>query len=74
VATCGPKALKKIAEFYSDNAEVIERHRVPTLDFLTGQPTARCYSRAKVIDMIFFVEGEKALSPQQTMAARGTAL
>lgn len=37
--------------------EVIERHRVPTIDFVTGEPTNRRYSRAKVIDMIFFVEG-----------------
>ena len=35
----------------------IERNRVHTLDFDTGLPTERRYSRAKVIDMIFFVEG-----------------
>jgi hypothetical protein len=28
-----------------------------TLDFATGKPTALQYSRAKVIDMIFFREG-----------------
>ena len=57
VSTFGRKALRKIGEFYSANAEVIERNRVKTLDFATGAATERRYSRAKVIDMIFFVAG-----------------
>jgi hypothetical protein len=36
---------------------VIDRYRVPTLDFDSGMDTARRYTRAKVIDMVFFVEG-----------------
>jgi hypothetical protein len=52
-------ALQRISSFYEENAEVIERYRVPTLDFDTGSETTRRYSRAKVIDMIFFVEGAK---------------
>jgi len=55
--TFGTKALMRIAEFYRDNADVIDRHRIPTLDFDTGMETARRYTRAKVIDMISFVEG-----------------
>jgi hypothetical protein len=47
----------RVAEFYKHNADVIDRHRVPTLEFDTGMETARRYTRAKVIDMIFFVEG-----------------
>lgn len=47
----------RVAEFYRDNASVIDQHRVPTLDFDTGTETARRYTRAKIIDMIFFVEG-----------------
>lgn len=57
ITTFGRGALKRVARFYEENAEVIERHRVPTLDFDTGASTDRLYSRAKVIDMIFFVEG-----------------
>jgi len=57
VSTFGPEALRKIGKFYKDNAEVIEAHREPTLDFDTGTPTNRRYTRAKVIDMIFFIEG-----------------
>lgn len=56
-STFGPKALRGIGEFYRDNSEVIERNRVATLDFASGTPTGRRYTRAKVIDMIFFKAG-----------------
>jgi hypothetical protein len=55
----GPKALRSVAAFYASNAEVIERHRVFTWDFDTSAPTDRRYTRAKVIDMIFFIEGDR---------------
>jgi hypothetical protein len=47
----------RLGRFYGANRELIDRHRTPTLDFDTGMPTNRRYTRAKVIDMIFFVEG-----------------
>lgn len=55
--TFGPKALRRIAEFYNTNSEIIDRNRVETLDFASGKTTGRLYTRAKVIDMIFFVAG-----------------
>jgi hypothetical protein len=57
VTTFGPKALQKIQAFYKANAGVIDKHRVRTLDFVTGKPTHRAYTRAKVVDMHFFIEG-----------------
>jgi hypothetical protein len=57
VATFGRKSLRKVGRFYRENAEAIESHRVLTLDFHSGAATRRRYTRAKVIDMIFFVEG-----------------
>lgn len=60
ITTFGYGALARLGRFYDENAEIIERHRVPTLDFSTGVPTSRLYSRAKVIDMHFFVEGARA--------------
>lgn len=63
VSKFGPKALLKIGQFYRDNAEVIEGHREQALDFHTGTPTNRRYTRAKVIDMIFFIEGARASQP-----------
>ena len=57
VATFGPKALRKISAFYEEPGTVIDRHRTLTLDFVSGEPTSRKYTRAKVIDMAFFIEG-----------------
>lgn len=57
VSTFGPKALRKIGDFYQDNRVVIDKHRAPTLEFVSGEPTSRRYTRAKVIDMAFFIEG-----------------
>jgi hypothetical protein len=55
--TFGKTALVRVGKFYTDNSDVIERHRVQTLEFDSGMETTRKYTRAKVIDMIFFVEG-----------------
>lgn len=57
VSTFGPKALSAIAAYYRANAERLDQYRVPTLDFGTGLPTARTYTAAKVIDMVFFTVG-----------------
>lgn len=57
VSTFGPKALRKIGAFYQDHAEAINAYRVLTLDFVSGERTVRAYTRAKVIDMVFFIEG-----------------
>jgi len=58
----GLRALRDIGRFYDDHREVIERHRECTLDFATGQPTQRRYTRAKVIDEIFYIEGRSGVS------------
>ena len=60
VSSLGSKSLYRIRDFYESNAEAIDRHLVPTLDFAKGQPTELCYTRAKVIDMIFFIAGYEA--------------
>ena len=57
VATFGPKAMRKIGAFYKEYGVIIDRYRTPTLDFVTGELTTRKYTRAKVIDMAFFIEG-----------------
>jgi hypothetical protein len=58
VWTFGRKALQRVGEFYRNHVDVIERNRALTIDFETGKQTDRRYTRAKVIDMIFFVEGD----------------
>jgi hypothetical protein len=57
--TFNRRSLFELNRFYGIHQEVIERNRIKTLDFATGQPTARRYSRAKVIDMIFFTGGSR---------------
>jgi len=59
VWTFGVKSLRKVGQFYEDNIDVIESHRKQTLDFDTELPTTRRYTRAKVIDMIFVVQGAR---------------
>ncbi|SFR28413.1 hypothetical protein SAMN04488564_113261 [Lentzea waywayandensis] len=57
VSTFSRRSLRRVGEFYRANASIIDQQRQPTLDFTTGQPTTRLYTRAKVVDMIFFIEG-----------------
>jgi hypothetical protein len=55
-------SLHWIGQFYADNRGDIEKNRVRTIDFDTGKPTERRYTRAKVIDMVFFAEGGGSLA------------
>lgn len=57
LTTFSRNALRRIELFYREHDEVIERFRVPTLDFTTGKNSLRRYPRAKVIDMIFYTMG-----------------
>lgn len=67
VSTFSKGSLGLVAEFYRENAAIIDGLREPTLDFATGEPTARLYTRAKVVDMIFFIEGG-SLHPEPAVA------
>jgi hypothetical protein len=51
--------LTRISDFYTANKDTLHAATVRTLDFATGQDTSRCYTQAKIIDMIFFQEGYK---------------
>jgi len=64
VSTFGRLALEKISQFYSENYNFIDNFKIPTIDFISGEPTKRLYTRAKVIDMIFFIEGLKIINPE----------
>jgi hypothetical protein len=59
VSTFCANALRDVEKYYHQNADLLDKYRVRTLDFVTGQQTDRRYPRAKVIDMAFFIEGEK---------------
>jgi hypothetical protein len=53
----GRPTLAAIGEFCQTSSAAIDAQRVGTLDVATGQPTRRRYTWAKVIDMIFLIEG-----------------
>ena len=55
----GKKTLYDIKDFYLSNKNAIDEIKIPTLDFLSGKPTNRFYTKAKIIDMLGFVEGLK---------------
>jgi len=54
------KSLRQIAGFYQRWKVDIDAVTEFTLDFATGQPTHRKYTKALIIDMIGFTEGAKA--------------
>lgn len=51
------ESLMKLRTFYEKNQQTIEeiRQSTHTIDFKDGQPTEYLYTRAKMVDMIFFV-------------------
>ena len=51
------RSLQAIGSFFADHREVIDRHREATLDVVTGAESEHRYTRAKVVDMIFFSAG-----------------
>ena len=57
--TVNEKNLLQIKDFYLKNQDLIERERNTrfTLNFDTGSSTKHLYTRAKMIDMIFFIAG-----------------
>ena len=58
VSSFSPSALRKVHDYYNKHKEIIEDCRAYTIGF-DGVPTKRLYTQAKVIDMIFFIEGAK---------------
>jgi hypothetical protein len=58
--TVNEENLLQIKDFYLRNEDLIERNRNSrfTLNFDSGEPTKHQYTRAKMIDMIFFVSGK----------------
>lgn len=57
IHSLGQKSLRWLGCFAEDHADEIQRNRHATLDFETGLETGRRFTAAKVIDMVFFIEG-----------------
>lgn len=58
VHSFGKKSLRMMAKFYEENKKIIDKYKIHTFDFSTGKETHRKYNKAKIIDMIGFVEGQ----------------
>ncbi len=54
--TLGAASLEKVKNYFDSHKDSIANIRPETIDF-QGNPTGRLYTQAKVIDMVFFVEG-----------------
>lgn len=61
---CKETQLKKISEFYErpKNKEAIDRYnqKIRIFDFYSGKETDITYTKAKVVDMIGFIEGQRS--------------
>jgi hypothetical protein len=51
--------LRKISDYYQSNKEEFDRYKIKTIDFGTGMEIDRYYTKAKLIDMVGFIEGLK---------------
>lgn len=49
--------LQEIDAYCRLNRDTLDQYRQPTLNFLDGMPTSRRYTRSKIVDMVFFMEG-----------------
>ena len=51
--------LLTLRDYYKKYRNEIDNHRIRTIDFHTGKETDRFYTKAKIIDMVGFIEGKK---------------
>jgi hypothetical protein len=67
----GKNSLLLINEFYKQNKRLIDNTTIYTFDYLTAGTTKRRYTKAKIIDMIGFIEGiNKRLLLQKKLASQ----
>jgi len=59
VGAFGMKSLAKISAFYQANKSEIDSQRIATFEFLSGKESEIFYSKAKIIDMVGVIEGDK---------------
>ncbi len=52
------KSLKKIRDFYLENKKAIDKYQIRTFDFITSEETDIIYTKAKLIDMCGFMDGQ----------------
>ena len=58
VHSVNKNSLLKIKKFYLENRDVFDSFEVHTFDFLTSNETNNIYTKAKLIDMCGFMDGQ----------------
>jgi hypothetical protein len=58
VHSVNKKSLLKIKEFYLVNKNDFDSFKIHTFDFLTSKETDNIYTKAKLIDMCGFIDGQ----------------
>ncbi len=51
--------LRNISDYYQTNKEEFDKYKIKTINFSTGMETDRYYTKAKLLDMVGFIEGLK---------------
>lgn len=61
LGTFNKHSLEEIYRFYDKNSKIIsdEADKIKTFEYYGGEAGKRSYTKAKIIDMIFFIEGYK---------------
>ncbi|MFA7151506.1 MAG: hypothetical protein WC113_01210 [Candidatus Paceibacterota bacterium] len=58
VYSVNKKSLLKIKNFYEENKDVFDSFKIHTFDFLTAKETDIIYTKAKLVDMCGFMDGQ----------------
>ena len=58
VHSVNKKSLLKIKEFYLENKDDFDSFNIHTFDFITSKETDNIYTKAKLIDMYGFMDGQ----------------
>jgi len=58
VKTFNKKSLRILSDFYQKHQSIVDSYKIYTIDYLTGANTYRLYTKAKLIDMVGFIEGQ----------------
>ena len=56
--TLNPTSLEQIKNFYLNNQKDINSYEIKTFDFISSKETDISYSKAKLIDMYGFINGQ----------------
>jgi len=59
LGTFNKDSLERIKKFYDKNQPLIDGGKIKTLEYATGEKGKHDYTDAKIIDMIYFIEGYK---------------